>query len=133
MKKLRWVLSAHSLVIAALLVAACTTMRPVPGSRDQIAEQVRAGALLKPGDRIRVVTDSGAEQKLRVAGIRSDGTIVAKETEVRVDEIASLEKREKSWIKTGVLVGLLGWGTYDLLNGCEGDPCGEYGGFLCCP
>ena len=122
-----------ALVVVVLLAAACTTMRPVPASRDQIAEQVRAGALLKPGDRIRVETDSGAGQKLRVADIRSDGTIVGKNSEIRVDEIAALEKRERSWIKTGLLAGLLGWAAYDLLSGCEGDPCGEYGGFLCCP
>lgn len=119
---------------AVLLTVACTTLRPVPGSSDEIGEQIRTGTLLKPGDRVRVVTDSGVEQRLRLAEIRSDGTLVGKKSEVRIDEIASLEKRERSWIKTGLLAGLAAWAIHDLLYNCEGDPCdtGAYA-FTCCP
>jgi hypothetical protein len=113
-----------------LLAVACTTMRPVLESRDAFAEQIRTGALLEPGDRIRVVTDGGTEQELRVSEIRADGTIVGKTGEVRIDEIASLEKRERSWVKTGVLFGLLGLGLFG--TDCEGPSC-DSGSILCCP
>jgi hypothetical protein len=119
------------LAAICLLTVACTTMRPVLESRDEFAEQIRTGALLKPGDRIRIVTDGGTQQELRVAEIRADGTIVGNRSAVRVDEIASLEKRERSWVKTGVLLGLVGLTL--LGSDCEDDPGCDlgYGGFCC--
>ena len=119
------------LAAICLLAVACTTMRPVPGSRDEFVEQIRMGTLLKPGDRVRVVMDGGRLQELRVSEIRTDGTIVGKGNEVRVDEIASLEKRERSWVKTGVLLGLLGLTLFG--SDCEDDPACDlgYGGFCC--
>jgi len=113
------------------LTVACTTMRPVLEPRDEFVEQIRTGTLLKPGDRIRVVTDAGTQQKLRVSEIRADGTIAGNRSEVRVDEIASLEKREKSWVKTGVLIGLVGVALFGIE--CEDDPSCDlgYGGNCC--
>jgi len=94
---------------ASLFAGRCTTMRVVPEPHDVIVEQLRAGSLLKAGDRIRVVlTDRRGHQDLRVVEIRPDGTIVRGNSEIRVDEFVSLEKRERSWVKTGVLLGVLG-------------------------
>jgi hypothetical protein len=119
------------LAAICLFMVACTTMRPVPESRDEFVEQIRTGALLKPGDRIRVVTDGGTQQYLRVSAIRTDGTIVGKRSEVRVNEIVSLEKRERSWVKTGVLLGLVGLTLFG--SDCEDDPACDlgYGGYCC--
>jgi hypothetical protein len=115
-----------------LLTFACTSMRPVDGSREQIREQIRAGALVAPGDRILVTTDDGAEQEFRVSEVRSDGTLVGKNHEVPVTAIATLEKRERSWIKTGVLLGLVGLSIFG--TSCEGEPCQGSGSFpFCCP
>lgn len=120
------------LVMAAVLTIGCTTMRPVLEPRERIAEQIHAGTLLEPGDRIRVMTDTGGQQKLRVMDIRSDGTIVGRRSEVRVDEIASLEKRERSWVKTGVLLGVAA-GLIATWDDCEGPSCDEgFIGPLCC-
>jgi hypothetical protein len=92
--------------------------------RRDVAEGARAG------DRIRVTTDDGAEQKFRVAEVRSDGTLVGKNHEVPVDKIATLQKRTTSWIKTGVLLGVLGLTIFG--SDCEGDPCSLGGGPFCC-
>ena len=112
------------LAAICLLTVACNTMRPVLEPRDEFVEQIRSGALLKPGDRIRVVTDDGTREELRVAEIRADGTIVGERSEVRVSEIASLEKRERSWVKTGVLVGLVGLAVFG--SDCEDDSGGYF-------
>ena len=119
------------LAVISLLTVACTTMRDVREPRDKFVEQIRTGALLQPGDRIRVVTDGGTDQKLRVSEIRADGTIVGKASEVRITEIASLKKRERSWAKTGVLLGLVGLALFG--SDCEDDPSCDlgYGGFCC--
>ena len=118
------------LAAICFLAVACTTLHPVLESRDEFVEQIRTGALLKPGDRIRVITDGGTQQQLRVSEIR-DGTIVGKGSEVRIDEIASLEKRERSWVKTGVLLGLVGLTLFG--SDCEDDPSCDlgYGGNCC--
>jgi hypothetical protein len=117
-------------VAVVLLACACTSLRPVDASREQLREQIRSGALLAPGDRIRVTTDDGAQQEFRIAEVRSDGTLVGKNHEVPVDSIATLAKRTTSWIKTGVLLGLLGLGLFG--SSCEGDPCSAGGGPICC-
>jgi hypothetical protein len=69
--------------------------------------------------------------ELRVSEIRADGTIVGKGDEVRLSEIASLEKRERSWVKTGVLLGLVGLTLFG--SDCEDDPACDlgYGGYCC--
>ena len=119
------------LAAICLLTVACTTMRPVLESPEEFVEQIRTGALLKPGDRIRVVTDGGTQQELRVSEIRADGTIVGKRSEVRVNEIASLERRKRSWVKTGVLLGLVGLTLFG--SDCEDDPACDLGfGGNCC-
>lgn len=120
------------LLAAASLAFACTTLRPVAGPSEQIHEQIRAGSLVAPGDRIHVTTRDGTEQSFRVAEIGSDGTLVGREQRVPIDEIVALEKRKTSWVKTGVLLGLLGLAVLD--SDCSGDPCGPFGGGpFCCP
>jgi hypothetical protein len=48
---------------------------------------------------------------------------------VPIRDIVALEKRERSWVKTGALIGVAVLLTFG--SDCE-DECNEYGGFLCC-
>jgi len=49
--------TALALIIA---VAGCTTMQPIDGSPTELQHFINSGELLKPGDRVRIVT---ADQK----------------------------------------------------------------------
>ncbi len=115
----------------ASLTFGCTTLRPVEGPPERIQEQIRSGHLVVPGDRVRVTVRDGTAQSFRVAEVRSDGQLIGKDRQVAVGDIVGLEKRRTSWIKTGLLIGLLGVGLFD--TKCTGDPCGPYGGGpYCC-
>ena len=116
----------------ASLTFGCTTLRPVAGPPERIQEQIRAGHLVVSGDRVRVTGRDGAAQSFRVAEVAPDGTLIGKDRQVAVGDIVGLEKRKTSWIKTGLLIGLLGLGLFD--TRCTGDPCGpDGGGPFCCP
>ena len=119
-------------IVAASLTFGCTTLHRVEGPPEQIQEQIRAGHLVAPGDRVRVTTRDGAAQSFRVAEVGSDGKLIGKDRkQVAIGDIVTLEKRQTSWIKTGLLIGLLGIGLFD--TRCTGDPCGDFGGLYCCP
>jgi hypothetical protein len=61
------------------------------------------------------------------------GVLSGRRESVEIAAITALEMRERSWIKTGVLVGLLTLALFG--SDCEDDPsCDEYpdyGGFCC--
>jgi hypothetical protein len=87
-----------------LLAAACTTLRPIDAPREEIQRQIMSGGLLKQGDKIRVVTSDGATHDLTVASVDAGQGVVTSEKEtVRVADIASLEKRRFSALKTSLL------------------------------
>jgi hypothetical protein len=107
-----------------VLAAACTTLKPVAAPRDEIQRQIMSGALLKAGDKIRLVTSDGATHDLTVASVDPGRGVVAGEIEsVRVADIASLEKRRFRALQTSLLaagafvgVGLL---TVTCENNCN--------------
>lgn len=121
-----------AVLVVASLIFGCTTLRPIAGQPEQIQEQILAGQLVVPGDRVRVTARDGSSQSFRVTEVGPNGELIGKDGHVAVGDIVALEKRRTSWVKTGLLVGLLSWGL--LGTRCTGDPCGPYGeGFYCCP
>ncbi len=119
-------------IVVVSLTFGCTTLRPVAGPPEQIQEQIRAGHLVAQGDRVRVTARDGTTQSFRVTEVGSDGRLIGKDQQVPIGDIVALQKRQTSWIKTGLLIGLLGIGLFD--TRCTGDPCGDFGEELfCCP
>jgi hypothetical protein len=104
-------------VLAALLslsIAACSTLRDVPSSR----ERATAGAPvptrgLRVGDEVRLTLNSSAQTELVVTAVETDALIgnpTDKAPSVRIgyDQIARIERREFDWLKTSLLtVGAL--------------------------
>jgi hypothetical protein len=87
-----------------LFAAACTTLRPVDALPEEIQRQIVSESLLKPGDKVRLVTNDGATHDFTVASVDPGQGVVNGEHEaVRISDIARLGKRTFSALKTGLL------------------------------
>jgi hypothetical protein len=88
-----------AVVAAALVVASCTTTRPIdPGAPARIVEEVQ------PGDRVKITTRDGRELEFEVVTVEPDA-LVGAEQRVARGEIANLEVTQTSVAKTSALVG----------------------------
>ena len=76
-------------VLAALMLAGCTSLQQVPGEPAELRAQIRAGALVDPGDRIAVTTVDGNRYAFEVTRITAE-TIAGEGVEVPIDRIAAL-------------------------------------------
>jgi hypothetical protein len=126
---------AIAAVALASLSSACTSMRPMHLPSTEIQDRVRAGDLLFRGDRVKLYTADGATHELRVAEVDLNRDVIdGRDDAVPIGEIVGVERREHSWIKTGLLVGGVVIATFG--SSCE-DDCGDGpfadAGFFCCP
>lgn len=97
-------------------VVACTTLEPVDVPADELQEQLRNGALVAPGDRVRIVTADEAVHKFRVTEISVEQDMVlGREHGVPIGEILALETREVSVGRTTLLTGGIGIGVATLI------------------
>ena len=97
-------------------VVACTTLEPVEVPADELQEQLRNGALVAPGDRVRIVTADEAVHKFRVTEISVEQDMVlGREHGVPIGEILALETREVSVGRTTLLTGGIGIGVATLI------------------
>lgn len=88
-----------AVVAAALVVASCTTTRPIdPGAPASLVEEVQ------PGDRVKITTRDGRELEFEVVTVEPDA-LVGAEQRVARGEIANLEVTQTSVAKTSALVG----------------------------
>ena len=79
--------TACALIIA---LAGCTTLRPIDGSPKELQQCINSGALLKPGDRTRIVTADEKVHRFAITKVEA-GLIVGPNESVPVDEVISLE------------------------------------------
>lgn len=93
--------------VVLLGVAGCTALRTINGPPEQLRRDVAAGALLKAGDRVEVVTRDGRVHELVVTGI-ANGEIVARGESVPIDQLVTISKREFAVGPTAAVVGGIG-------------------------
>jgi hypothetical protein len=95
-----------ALVVLAMAVscAGCTTLRPVPGTPEELRTRINSGELLKPGDRVIIVTKDQNTHRFVVTGVAA-GVIAGRTDSVPVAEVAALEKPGPDAGKTAELVG----------------------------
>lgn len=116
--------------VFALLALACTSMRPVEEPIATLQQQILNEGLVASGDEVRVVTTDGVVHQFRVRDIDLDaGTVSGDDDAVAIASIVTLEKREFSALKTGLLVGGVVLGL--LGTSCEAS-CDESPGPFCC-
>ena len=74
-------------------------MESVDVPSETLRREVREGDIILPGDRINVVTDTGAAFSFRVVEITPD-MIRGDGMEVAIDDVQSLEKRRLSLFRS---------------------------------
>jgi hypothetical protein len=124
------------LLICVLPNAACTTFRPTAASAEQIQRLIQSERLLAPGDRIRLMTNDQLAHDFRITVIDLDEGLVIGDTDVvKIQDIAALETRQVSWIKTGLLIGALTLALIDTdcVDSCGYGPYPYYAAYNCCP
>ena len=98
----------------ALVLSACSTYQSFDAQPQTLANRIRAGDLVQPGDRVRVTLVDGAQVAFRVTQL-DDVTIGGARVAVPIDEIVELESKDFDPVKTGVLVGGMTLGTLGLI------------------
>jgi hypothetical protein len=83
---MKW-LTTYLLIIA---VTGCTTLRPIDGSPTELRQFINSGELLKPGDRVRIVTADQKRHHFVIIKIET-GLIIGLNESVPVDEVTSLD------------------------------------------
>ena len=94
------------IAIVVLLSCACTSLQPTEASPEELQRMITHENLLKPGDRVRLVTADGAVYKFRINRIDfDDGLIIGRNDSVPIREVVAAETREVSAGKTVALTG----------------------------
>jgi len=100
-------LGRRSLVLLLVCaLTACSTLHPVPGSSSEVRNRIRGGALLGPGDSVRVSTVTGRPQEFVVSAVEAD-YLVGNDVRIPIDSITQLEIRDHSAAKSTARVVLV--------------------------
>ena len=103
-------------MLLAISNVACTTLEPVDVPADELQQQLRAGALVAAGDRVRFVTADETVHKFRITEISLEQDMVlGRKAAVPIEEIVALETREVSVGRTALLTGGVGIGVAALI------------------
>ncbi len=95
-----------------LVAAGCPSLRPVETPPAELQRLIRDEDLIKPGDRVRLVTADGAVHELRVKQIDRDrDAVTGKDEAVPLADIIAVQTREIAVGRTaalaaGVYVGI---------------------------
>lgn len=92
-----------SLLTGLLLIAGCTSLRPIEGSPAELQQRIAAGDLLKSGDRVLVTTNDAKTHRFTVASINA-GLIQGRSESVPIAQVTNVKKRQFSRAKTTALV-----------------------------
>jgi len=88
------------------MASACTTLRPSGISSTELSHLFAEGSLIRPGDRVKLVTADKATHEFRVERIEVvDGLIVGRDEVVPIADVVEVETRQFAPGKT-VALGL---------------------------
>jgi hypothetical protein len=93
-----------SLTFIAFILTGCTTLRPVESSQSTVQQRISSGDLVKPGDRVKIITTDENQYEIKVVSV-ADGYIKGEDVEVPIKNISLVEKRKLSIGKTSLLGG----------------------------
>jgi hypothetical protein len=123
-------------IVWLLASAGCTSFRPTSSDPALIQRAIVNQGLLQAGERVRITRTDASVAEFRITTIDlEEGLIVGPNEIVRIDEIAGLETRELSWLKTGLLIGGLALALVDTecTDECGYGPYPYYAAYHCCP
>jgi hypothetical protein len=87
--------------VLLLAVTGCTAMRAVDDSPSELQQRINSGELLKPGERVWIVTVDEKSHRFVVGRVEA-GLIVGPNESVPVDQVMYLEKRQFQKIESPV-------------------------------
>jgi hypothetical protein len=96
------------LALFALLIVSsgCTTLRPIAGSPAELRQRIESGELLKPGDRVLIVTADDKRHRFAIKSIDA-GTIRGRSQSVPIEQVVTVQQRQFSRAKTtGLIIGI---------------------------
>jgi len=96
---------ARSMVIVALLAVAggCTTVNRVDMAPAVLRDELRAGEVVKAGDRVTVVSEVQGDLTFVVTEVDAE-SIRGESVDVPIDEVVALEKRSFAPLRTGAAI-----------------------------
>ena len=96
------------LLVATLAVAGCTSLRPVDVPPANLPDEIRRGGVVEPGDSVRVTTKDGRHRDMVVTSVDDEAirgeTAEGGTASIPSNDVASVEKREFSMLKSAALV-----------------------------
>ena len=95
-----------TVLFVAVMATACTTLRPSGIPSAELSNLVAEGSLIRPGDRIKLITADQSTHEFRVQRIDvADGLIVGRRESVPIADVVAVETRRLAPGKT-VALGL---------------------------
>jgi hypothetical protein len=92
------------IVLTAIIsCTGCTVLRPIDGTSTELQQRIVSGQLLKPGDRVEIVTTN--QQTHRFTVTRIDAVLIEGKAEsIQTDQVVSVERRQFSRVRTLALI-----------------------------
>lgn len=92
-----------AIAILASLMGGCTSLTPVDEPPEAVREQVRAGKICKPGERVLVTTENGETHEFKVVEVTPNAVRGSTEN-VPIDQIVSVKLRRSNPARTVLAV-----------------------------
>jgi hypothetical protein len=94
------------LTFSIVIGPACSSLQPTEASPEEIGRLITAEDLLKPGDRVRLVTADEAVHEFRIDEIDlAQGLVAGEGNSIPIVSIVAVETRKISVGRTAVLTG----------------------------
>ena len=78
-----------AIAVFAFLLGGCASLQAVDAPPEQVREQVRAGQIARPGERVTVTTEDGRTHEFEVVEV-TDRAVRGDGAEVPIDEIVGV-------------------------------------------
>lgn len=85
--------------LVIVLMSACSTMKPIEMTPEQLQQKISAGEVVSVGDAVKVATSNNEVYEFKVTAI-TDQQILGENIEIPINEVVGIETKEFSAGKT---------------------------------
>ena len=86
-----------------LVLGDCVKVQKIDLPPKALQDEIRSGGVVRPGDRVAVVSESLGEQVFVVTAVDQD-VIRGESVEVPIDDVVTLHKRSVAPVRTGLAI-----------------------------
>ena len=87
------------MTVFAMLIVGCTSLQPVDLPAEEVRDQVRAGQIARPGERVSVTTEDGRTHDFKVVQV-ANGSVRGDAADVPIDTIVSVRTSQTDPVRT---------------------------------